>query len=108
MPNARSLPAGIAAAAVAAPAWAQPGEYYGSHMGWGGWFIGPLMMLLFLAAVVVVVVALVRWIGGHTPHGGAAARPHGAAAIEVLKERFARGEIDEQEYEARRRVLDKG
>lgn len=107
--------AGIAAAAAPVWAWAQePAERYadgyGPHMMWGGgWhgmIFGPLMMILVLAAVVAIVVLLVRWIGGP---GHASAPPHhappGRTALDILKERFARGEIDKEEFEERRRLL---
>ena len=73
-------------------------------MMWGGgwWFLGPLLMIAFVAVIVVVVVLLVRWLGGHRQ--SVPALP-GSAALDILKERFARGEIDKEEYEERRRVL---
>lgn len=84
------------------------GPYYGSHMwngGWGGWFVGPIMMILFIAAVVVVVVLLVRWLGGGG-YGGTAHHPSGKTPLTILKERFARGDIDKEEFEERRKLLD--
>ena len=84
------------------------GEYYGPHMMWGGYygmFFGPLMMIVFIAVAVVVVVLLVRWLGG-PGHGGALHQPPGKTPLDILKERFARGEIDNQEFEERRRLLD--
>ncbi len=89
-------------------AWAQQqgDPYYGPHM-WsgGGWmFLGPLMMIVFVAAIVVVVVLMVRWLGG-TGHGAAPHPPPGGTPLDILKERFARGEIDKEEFEERRRVL---
>jgi len=66
---------------------------------------GPLMMILFVAAVVVVL----RWLGGHvSPARGHAAAPGppGRTPLDILKERFARGEIDKAEFERRRRVLE--
>lgn len=80
---------------------------WGPHMmGWGGgWYamiFGPLFMILFLAALIAVVVLLVRWIGG--PWQGILPPPS-RTAIDILKERFARGEIDKDEFEERRRVL---
>ena len=83
-------------------AWAQqpPGPYYGPHMWNGaGWmFFGPLMMILFVAAIIAVAVLIVRWLGGLgqnvPPH-----RPVSKTPIDILKERFARGEIDKDEYD---------
>jgi putative membrane protein len=72
----------------------------------GGWwmFLGPLMMIVFIAAIVAAVVLMVRWLGGS--HGAAPLPPPGRAPLDILKERFARGEIDKEEFEERRRVLD--
>ena len=83
------------------------GPYYGHHMwndGWGGWFFGPIMMLVFIAVAVVVIVLLVRWLSG-PGHGGGYHQPHGKTPLDILKERFARGEIDKEEFEERRRIL---
>lgn len=89
-------------------AWAQQpgGPYYGPHMWGDGWwmYFGPLMMIIFIAAIVVVVVLVVRWLGG-SGHGGAPYPPPGKMPLDILKERFARGEIDKDEYVERRRVL---
>jgi putative membrane protein len=106
------LAAPAAAALAPARAWAQtPVEPwgYGPHMMWaGGWYgmiLGPLFMILMLAVVIAVIVLLVRWLGGPwqglPPHYP----PPGRTPIEILKERFARGEIDKTEFEERRRVL---
>ena len=82
------------------------GPIYGQHMwdGWHGWIYGPIMMIVFLAAAVVVVVLLVRWLGVQG-HGGAPHSSPGKTPLDILKERFARGEIDKEEFEERRRVL---
>jgi putative membrane protein len=91
-------------------AMAQPGErYWGPEMMWGGWFhmfFGFLMMILFLGIIVVLVVLGVRWLSGsehspfrHSPRQGE------RTALDILKERLARGEIDVAEYEERRRAL---
>ncbi len=61
---------------------------------------GPLMMIVFIAAIVVVV----RWLGG-SGHGGAPYPPPGKTPLDILKERFARSEIDKDEFEERRRAL---
>lgn len=108
----RAVAACGAATALVGRAMAQapttPEPYpYGPHMGWwgGGWdgmFFGPLFMLMVVVAVVVAVVLLVRRPGGSW-HGTAQAT--GRTPLDILKERYARGEIDKADYEERRRVL---
>jgi putative membrane protein len=53
-----------------------------------------------------VVVLLIRWLGGPLQHPAPLHYPSpGRPSLDILKERFARGEIDKEEYEERRRVL---
>lgn len=108
----KALPIVLLAGLLSLPelAMAQPGErYWGPHMMWGGWFhmfFGFLMMLLFLAILVGLVVLVVRWLGSseHSPFR-ATSRQGEHTALNILKERLARGEIDVAEYEERRRAL---
>ena len=89
-------------------AWAQQQDwpYHGPNMWSGGWwmFLGPLMMIVFVAVLVAAVVVMVRWFGGL--HSGTPPPPSGRIPLDILKERFERGEIDKEEFEERRRVLD--
>ena len=81
---------------------------YGQHMwngSWHGWFFGPIMMIVFIAVAVVVVVLLVRWLGGSGHRNAPHSPPPDKTALDVLKHRFARGEIDKEEFEERRRLL---
>ncbi len=84
------------------------GDFHGPGMMWGyGWqgmVFGPIMMIVFLGVLVALVVLAVRWIGG-TGHAGGAGAPSRNPALDILRERFARGEIDAQEFEERRRTL---
>ncbi len=78
---------------------------YGPWDGGGSAFGMILISLLFLALIIVGVVFVVRSFseGGRTPP-----RPEGNRALDILDERFARGELDQQEYEERRRILTGG
>ena len=67
------------------------------HWGWG-WWMG-FGMVLFWVVVGLAIWLLVR--GGQAPSSG------GPEPKEILAERFARGEISEEEYEERRLVLSK-
>lgn len=93
---------------AAVPAIAQPassGDYWG-HPGmmWGGgWFMGPLMMLLWMAVIVGLVVLVLRWIGGPGDSSGSGST---SSARKILEERFARGEIDEEEFRKRKQALE--
>jgi putative membrane protein len=96
----------VAAPGLALAQQAQ-GPYYGSHMwdgGWHGWIFGPIMMIVFIALAVAAVVFLVRVLGGHS-HAATPYAPPGKSPLDILKERFAKGEIDKTEFEERRRVL---
>ena len=71
--------------------------------GWAGMIFGPLMMIAVLAAVVAAAVLLVRWMGGAPAAGPAPASAK--TPLDILNERFAKGEIDTEEFEERRRLL---
>jgi putative membrane protein len=69
------------------------------YMGWGGMAFGGLMMLLWFALLIGLIVIIVRWIGGSSK------RDTSRDALEILKKRFARGEIDTTEFEERSEQL---
>ncbi|MFC4353064.1 SHOCT domain-containing protein [Fodinicurvata halophila] len=96
----------LAAAGMAAgAALAQSGNSYGYHMmdGWSGWFMGPIMMLLVFGLLILGVVLVLRALGiGDTSRNNGNSQDR---ALEILKERFARGEIDEEEFQNRRKHL---
>ena len=70
------------------------------HMsGWGYGFMG-VGMALFWGLLIFGIVVLLRYTGG-----GRGQPPAPDSAERILAERFARGEIDEQEYRQRLDVL---
>jgi putative membrane protein len=80
--------------------------YWGNGMGAWGMVLMTLSTLLFWGLVIAGIVALVRYTG----RSGQASTPAGppTAPQQMLAERFARGEIDEEEYTRRLHVLSGG
>ena len=85
-------------------------DYYGHGAGWEGWLM-LMFMVVFVVAIVIAVVFFVRYFG--QPHAAAAQAPPqqmvtaaptapGAPAAEspqdILKRRYAAGEIEREEY----------
>lgn len=73
--------------------------------GWmAGWMLGSFLVGAgLLALVIVTLVAAMRWFWRHVPAERTEDR-----ALTILRERYARGEIDREEFEARRRDLSSG
>ena len=91
------------------PATAQADNWGGGWhdgWGWGHMFFGSFMMLLFWGGLVILLVLAVRWIGTASPRGGDERVPENRA-LGLLEERFARGEIEKEEFEERKRLLSK-
>ena len=74
--------------------------WYSDGTGWGSWIIMTLAMVAFWALVIFAVIAIFR---GN--QGSDASVPDHRDPREILDERFARGEIDADEYHARSDVL---
>lgn len=74
--------------------------FYGG-MGWTGWLLMTLAMVAFWGLVVYAVIAITR---SDRP-GATHEDPLRQDPVRILEQRFARGEIDEDEYRRRRAVL---
>lgn len=68
-------------------------------MGGFGWGMGLLPMLVFWGAIIVIVILAARWLLGR---GDSAPT---RTPLDILKERYARGEIGKDEFEQRKRDL---
>ncbi len=74
---------------------------WGDYGNYGWWWGGAVHMLLFWIVLILVIVALAKWIFGRS--GDA---PRGKSALDILKERYARGEIGKDEFEQKKRDLE--
>jgi putative membrane protein len=73
-------------------------------MMWGfGWWWMPVFMILFWGLVVWGVVALVQGLSRSSGSNGVSGRQE--PALEILKRRYARGEIGKEEYQEKKRDL---
>ena len=73
-----------------------------SHMSWGWTTFGAVHMLLFWIVLTLAIVVLIKALGRERPAPGRTAEK---SALDILKERYARGEIDKQEFEQKRADL---
>lgn len=86
------------------------------HGGWGPgpwWFVFPLLWFLLFATVIFLVARRARrghgWGGPPWAGYGYPGAPSGTGdPVTILAQRFARGEIDEEEFRARLAVLRTG
>jgi len=61
--------------------------------------IGPILMILFWGATIWAIIYVIR--GGRGGYG----RMGKTASIDILKERYAKGEIDKKEFEEKKQDL---
>ena len=74
---------------------------WGMHpMMWGAWGMGMMfMMFLFWALIIVGSILLIRWLLGQGRESRA------DSALEILRQRYARGEINKEEFETKKKDL---
>ncbi|MEK7658675.1 MAG: SHOCT domain-containing protein [Patescibacteria group bacterium] len=109
-----SILAIVAILTIVAPVYAQTANgynqpyYFNSMMGFGcgygaGW-LGMIFMILFWILVIVVIVSFVGWLvrqaKSDITHDNGDSK-----AIDILKERYAKGEIDKKEFEEKKKEL---
>lgn len=96
--------AGLMPLAARAQTYERPGWGHSWDWGLGGMMFGGVMMIVFWGVIILLIVLAVRWLGDGPSHGMA---PPGSRnkALDILQERFARGEIDKAEFDERKRLL---
>jgi len=83
--------------------WGGTGGY--GHMWDGGWLgmgFGMIGTLLFWVLIILGIVALGKWLAGAQTSAGALPAK---TALDIVKERYARGEIGKDEFEQKKRDL---
>lgn len=78
---------------------------YNDYGVWGGGsmmglFGGGIMMIVFWVLLIALFLWIVREVGGKNSHSG-------SNALEILKERYAKSEIDKKEFEEKKKDLGK-
>lgn len=87
--------------------WGDRGGYcpwgIGSNMmGWG-WAGGLFMLILWILIIVLIILLIRRLVSSGNSQSSSSQQ--GDSALEILKNRYARGEIDKEEFEAKKKDL---
>ncbi|MBV1714944.1 MAG: SHOCT domain-containing protein [Desulfarculus sp.] len=87
------------------------GPGWGGHMmyGWGGWLGGPFMIIIWIL-LIVAGVALIKWLFAASKKDQAPPfslpAPGHDRSLAILRERYAKGEISSQEFQAMKAELE--
>ena len=82
--------------------------WWGDGFGWGWMLFGGLMMLIFWGGLIALTVVVIRALSGSgsRPQANTGAPPAVSnSALDILKERYARGAITKVQYEEMRRDI---
>ena len=71
-------------------------------MGYGGWVIGLVVLVLFLVLFAIVIVGGIWLISRSSSSSKMHMHPRGEDPLEILRQRYAKGEITREEYQSMR------
>ena len=107
-----SFPLVIVALSIPLLVSAQGMMNWGSNTPFGGWDMpffgmgGGLFMIIWWVLIIAGMVALMRWMMGHgTSQHQSMSQHRGTSALDILKERYAKGEINKQEFEEKKKEI---
>jgi putative membrane protein len=88
------------------PGMMGPGMMGPGMMGWGwwgGWF-GWIFMIIFWALVIVGLIFLIKWLASFSRSGVSYGKEQDSA-LDILKQRYAKGEINREEFDQKKKDL---
>lgn len=82
-------------------------QYYpmmGGYYGWDASWIGAILMIVFWVLIIIVIISLIRYLRGDH-HYRRHYRESEKTPLEILKERYAKGEITKDDFERMKKDL---
>ena len=73
-------------------------------MGWGWWGMGWIFMIIFWGLIIVGLIFLIRWLAGLSRSRASYDKTQDSA-LEILRQRYTKGEINKDEFEEKKRDL---
>ncbi|MES2213599.1 MAG: SHOCT domain-containing protein [Patescibacteria group bacterium] len=87
--------------------------YINGYNGWGLGLLGPILTFVFWIIIIGLILMVIRWAFGHDHHRMGRHEMHRMmygvrpekTPLDILKERYAKGEVNKVEFEEKKRDL---